>query len=239
MERRGTIVHAEWATHDVRIVEITPSFPFRAGQYAAIGFRDLPLRDYSMASRPGEKVLRFHVRVAEGISRVAGEVAVGEAVRLRGPFGEAVIQDRHGGPVIAAAGSTGLAPILSIVEAALERGDAVPINLFFGVRSLRDIYLEEHLRGLARRHAHLAVTIALSEAGGGAYPLGLVSDVMARTLPRMPAATAYVAGPPAMVEASAAVLRGKGIMRILADSFVGEAERARLAALGLGPKGRD
>src|SRR5579863_2366437 len=67
-QRRMTCraVELDQLTHDIRRlrleIESGGPFTFSAGQYAALTFSGFPPRDYSMANRPDETVLEFHIR---------------------------------------------------------------------------------------------------------------------------------------------------------------------------------
>jgi naphthalene 1,2-dioxygenase ferredoxin reductase component len=228
-------------THDIRrvllAVERGGPFVFSAGQFASLGFGALPPRDYSMANRPGERLLEFHIRRmgAGSVSEhVASRLRPGDPVRLTGPLGTAYLRERHSGPILAIAGGSGLAPIKSIVETALSRPPARPIRLYFGARDGRDLYLVEHFAALASRHADFRFVPVLSEPRGRtAYRTGLVQEAAAEALAALPGAKAYLAGPPAMVEAASALLRAGGLAQshIHADAFYSAAEMAaRVAA---------
>src|SRR5579885_2865654 len=153
------VVGLENLTHDIRRVRLEivsgGPFDFSAGQYAAVRVSNLPARDFSMANRPDQPVLEFHVRHMSGgaASRyIVRHLALGESVRLEGPFGSAHLREHHTGPILAIAGGSGLAPVKSIVETALHRGARQPIHLYFGVRDERDLYLDEHFTALAAAH---------------------------------------------------------------------------------------
>lgn len=226
-------------THDVRrvLLEIEDGgpFDFTAGQYASVTFDDLPPRDFSMANRPGVKPLEFHVRHIDGglVSRHVAEVLkVGDSVRVEGPFGVSYLRETHNGPIVAIAGSTGLAPVLSIVETALEKGMPQPILTYFGVRDERDLYLVDRLEKLAADHKNLRLETVLSEpVNATSHRTGFVSDAVASDFSRpnaLDGAKGYVAGPPAMVEAAIDVLQNLGMRRqdCHADAFYTEAEKA-------------
>jgi len=228
------------ATHDIRIVRLEVlsggPFSYSAGQYAGLTFGDLPPRDYSMASRPEEPVLEFHIRrmAGGGASTYALErLAEGEEVRLEGPFGAAHLRENYRGPMLAIAGGSGLAPIKSIVESALAAGMAQPIHLYFGVRGERDLYLTDHFGALARRHRNFAFHPVLSEPEGpSSHRTGLVHAAIAADFADLDGFKAYLAGPPVMVEAATGMLFERGMRRedIHADAFYSEAEKARLEA---------
>lgn len=219
LDLQARIVEITDATHDIKRVRLAieggQSFRFSAGQYARLTFPGAPPRDYSMANHPDEAVLEFHIRrVPEG--RTSGHIAssakAGDVIRLEGPFGSSYLRERHAGPIVCVAGGSGLAPIKSIVETALSSGLRQPIRVYFGARAEEDLYLLDLFAALAKRHANLSFIPVLSAPNGPTDRLvGFVSDVMARDLADCDGWKAYVAGPPAMVEAAGAVLVQRGL----------------------------
>ena len=230
------VIGLEDATHDVRVVrlEITDGGPFQfsAGQYARVTFEALPPRDYSMANRPNQANLEFHIRQIgdDGASGyVARKLRVGDRVGIEGPYGEAWLRQDHSGPILAIAGGSGLAPIKSIVETALVADMQQDIHLYFAVNDEPDIYLEEHFQTLARTYPNLRFVPVLSDPSGPTgRRTGLVSVAVAADFADLDGFKAYLAGPPAMVEAAVQVLvtRGLGRADIHADPFYTEAEKA-------------
>ena len=225
------------ATHDVRIVHLDivdgGRFRFSAGQYAGVAFGGLPARDYSMANRPDQEDLEFHIRNVEdgGASEyVAKELRTGDLVRVTGPDGDAWLRPDHSGPILAVAGGAGLAPIKSIVETALAAGMRQDIHLYFGVREERDLYLLDHFEGLSRAHPNLSFVPVLSEPSGPtSHRSGLVGAVVAADLASVSGFKAYLAGPPAMIEAAVAMLEERRLAAddIHADPFYSEDEMVR------------
>ena len=228
----------EDATHDIRIVRLAIEsggpFDFSPGQYAQTSFVGLPARDYSMASRPGEELLEFHIRAAAGgaVSQyVANQLAAGDVVKLVGPYGAAHLRDAHRGPIVALAGGSGLAPIKAIVEEALAKSMEQDITLYFGVRAERDIYLEEHFEQLAGAHANLRFIPVLSEPDEPSRRrTGFLADALTGDAAALDGAKAYLAGPPIMVETCTEALAKLGLRRqdVHADAFYTEADKAQL-----------
>lgn len=225
-------------THDIKRVrlEVISGGPFRfsAGQYARVSFRGQPPRDYSMANMPTEALLEFHIRhLAGGLSSryVAERLALGDEVTVEGPFGTCYWRPRHIGPILAIAGGSGLAPIKSIVETALLHGITQPIRLYFGVRDERDLYLEDHFAQLAARHPHLGFIPVLSQPSRPTRRrTGLVHEAVRADHASFAGWKAYLAGPPALVEAASAMLAECHMAPedIHADAFYTEAEKAAL-----------
>jgi len=234
------VVRIEDVTYDTRCIRLEIErggpFAFSAGQYARVVFDERPPRDYSMANRPDEPILEFHVRqMAGGVAShyVAERLKLGEPVRVEGPFGSAFLRNRHEGPILAIAGGSGLAPIKSIVETALARGAGQPIHLYFGVRGERDLYLEGHFQALATSHPNFRFTPVLSEPSGATgRRTGFVHEAIDADHGSFDGCKAYLAGPPAMVEAATAMLSARGMRRedIHADAFYTEADKPRLEA---------
>lgn len=227
------------ATHDIRRIRLEVRsggpFTFSAGQYASVRFDDQPARDYSMASGPDDRLVEFHVRRMPGgkASAYAAErLAVGDRVRVEGPMGSSYLRENHRGPIVAVAGGSGLAPIKSIVERALARGMPQHIHLYFGARAERDLYLVAHFQALAARHPTLHFTPVLSEpAAATSLRTGLVHETVGRDFDDLDGCKAYLAGPPAMVEAATRLFERRGMRRIdiHADAFYTEAEMAAAA----------
>jgi CDP-4-dehydro-6-deoxyglucose reductase/ferredoxin-NAD(P)+ reductase (naphthalene dioxygenase ferredoxin-specific) len=231
----STIVAAiEDATHDIRRVLLRIDsggpFVFSAGQFASVTFDGMPPRDYSMANRPDEALLEFHVRrMPDGTAskHVATALAVGDRVRVEGPFGTSYLRENHRGPILAIAGGSGLAPIKSIVGQALARHMPQHIYLYVGVRDERDLYLEAHFAALAAAHPTLHFTPVLSApAAPTRRRTGLVHEIVGRDFDELDGCKAYVAGPPVMVEAAAGLLTRRGMrpVDVHADAFYTAAE---------------
>lgn len=205
-------------------------FTFTAGQYASLSFPGLPPRDYSMANAPDEAVLRFHIRRVPGgaVSVYATQALTpGTMVTVEGPFGTAHLRSDHTGPVLAIAGGSGLAPIQSIVTSLLASDPQRAVFLYHGVRTPADAYGSAWLADLTRSD-HVTTHVEVAADG-----LMLHQRIAADFAAGLPAgAKAYVAGPPAMVDAVSAVLHSLGLAQadIHADAFYTSADRPAVAA---------
>jgi CDP-4-dehydro-6-deoxyglucose reductase/ferredoxin-NAD(P)+ reductase (naphthalene dioxygenase ferredoxin-specific) len=217
--------------HDVFVVTLaTPpgqGFNFHPGQFAKLRFGKLPARKYSMASQPGQDLLEFHIRIVpDGMvsQHVATKLREGDTVEVRGPFGDAYwerLENAHTGPLVLLAGGTGLAPILSVLDAALK--DGVPpeqVHLYHGVRAERDLYAESRLTSRAQEHG-FRFTPVYSESARVSARKGFVHHVLEQDFHDLEHARIYVAGPPPMVDAvkASAEERGAHPSRIRADAF--------------------
>ncbi|MEO8135728.1 MAG: FAD-binding oxidoreductase [Betaproteobacteria bacterium] len=236
------VVSIDDLTHDIKRFRLAirhgGPFAFTAGQYARVTFAPDIFREYSMANPPHDPVLEFHVRrTANGLAsnHIFTRLAADDPVQVDGPLGACYLRERHTGPILLAAGGSGMAPMFSILESALQLGLTQPIRLYFGVRDARDFYGRERLDELTRRHPHFAYQIALSAAPQpvAGYRTGFLSDVIIADWPSLQVEKAYLAGPPVMVESVSDLLQERGIplRDIHADAFYTEADKARLQAM--------
>ncbi len=224
-------------THDIRglhlQIEAGGPFGFSAGQHAHLKLGPgIPERSYSMATRPDQTTLEFHVRQVprgQASGYVFSNLRVGAEVTVSGPLGIAYLRDQHQGPLLALAGGTGLAPIRSILQTALTKDPQRIVHCYFGVRDERDVYLEAELNELARRHPGLRVQIVLSQPSGPTQRrTGTIAEVVAKDFAQLEGCKAYVAGPPAMVETTQRELTRMGMPTrdVHADAFYSQAEDA-------------
>jgi CDP-4-dehydro-6-deoxyglucose reductase/ferredoxin-NAD(P)+ reductase (naphthalene dioxygenase ferredoxin-specific) len=201
-----TVTGVEQATHDIVVLQLkAPStLAFSAGQYASLTLPGQPARDFSMGGEPYSETLEFHIRAIDGgqVSAAAQDIQVGDKIALSGPMGLAFLRELHTGPILAAAGGSGLAPIKSIVETALAKGMKQPITLYFGARDEKDLYLVAHFEALAEKHANFSFVPVLSEPSGETTRrTGFLHDAIAQDLTTMDGSKIYTAGPPPMVDA--------------------------------------
>ncbi|HCW17184.1 2Fe-2S iron-sulfur cluster-binding protein [Achromobacter sp.] len=237
---QGVVVSIDDLTHDIKRFRIRPdggALAFSAGQYADIGFGELPSRSYSMANRPGDPELEFHIRRVPGgaVSDYAHTVVkVGDRVALEAPRGASHLREHHGGPMLCIAGGSGLAPIKSIVDTALAHGARQAIHIYFGARTERDLYLVDYFEALARQHANLVFTPVLSQARTPSRRQGVVTQAVAEDLRNLANWKAYIAGPPPMVDAAMEIVFAQGMKPedVHADVFFTPQEQSASRARG-------
>lgn len=219
----------EDATHDIKIVKLSPlggsPIRFLAGQFADLTFPGLPPRSYSIASRPGQLVLEFHIRLKpEGrvSPYVHDSLLVDQVVEFNGPLGTSYLREDLSEHIIALAGGSGLGPIKSIVDTLIARKAKVPISVYFGVRDERDLYYSSHFEEHARLFQNIVFIPVLSEpAQATSRRTGFLSDVVSADFTSVAGFKAYLAGPPAMIDTCHAVLKKLGLREgdFHADAF--------------------
>ncbi|WP_227010249.1 2Fe-2S iron-sulfur cluster-binding protein [Pelagibius marinus] len=234
----GSVAGTRRLTHDIVELRLGLEAPFAyaPGQYARLTFPGLPARDYSMAPSGRDDELVFHIREVAG-GRVSAAVAQaakpGVAVQVEGPFGEAYLREGHTRPILAVAGGSGLAPVLSIVSRAVAADMRQPIHVYFGARDRHDVYGQQQLDALMAAHPRFSRQVVLSAAKGEtAFRKGFVHEAIAADIDAMAGWKAYVAGPPAMVEAVGQVCRERNLREtdLHADVFFTPEDGSRASA---------
>ena len=210
-------------THDIKLVTWETAAPvhYRAGQYMKVTWPDAPgARSYSFSAAPapdGQTRLSSFIRKVPGgafTERLFGDDLSGVAFEIDAPHGGFWLREGTG-PILLVAGGSGLAPIMSLLEDAANRGVARDAILLFGGRAERDLYCGEPIAALATRwRGRFDYRPVLSEEAVAGLRYGLVTGEIPAALADLGGAAerqAYLCGPPAMIDAGVAVLTAEGV----------------------------
>jgi NAD(P)H-flavin reductase/ferredoxin len=179
-----------------------------------------PNRSYSAATRPGGAEITFHVRlypdgqVSKRILR--GEIASGDILTMKGPYGAFRWSDGDDRPTIMVAGGTGMAPIKALLEEAFALGTRRRILYVYGTRRSEDLYQTETMAEWTARFPNFTFIPALSDEpaqSGWQGARGLVTDILKREVRDAFGAEAYLCGPPPMIDAAIPMLEQMGLDR--------------------------
>ncbi len=219
-EYRARVVSLEKLTYDVmRVLLKLPDgqqITFRAGQYVNILLDDGQRRAFSFANPPHEPdFVELQIRLMPGgrfTTHVFETMKVGDEVRFEGPIGDFSLRESDR-PIVFVAGATGFAPVKSMVEDAFKRGLKREIHLYWGVKSLKDLYLPELPTGWAQQHANFHFIPVLSEPAVGDQwtgRTGLVHEAILADFPELKEHEIYACGSVRMVEAIFPLLKQHG-----------------------------
>jgi NAD(P)H-flavin reductase len=221
------VVDVQQRTFDIAVLQVrteTP-LPYLAGQSVAVQALDRRPREwryYTPASAPGEREFEFHVRLIPGgpvSTALAQGTFSGDRLRLGAPVGRMTLDTESDLPVLLVAGSTGLAPMKAIVEQLAQTGER-RTHLFFGARTIREMYDQAALDALDAQYPWLSVVTAASDDTRWTGPQGMIDDVVIAS-GEWGGHDAYVCGPPLMVESTMKKLMAQGLpeRRIRFDDF--------------------
>ncbi|WP_158966829.1 NAD(P)H-flavin reductase [Paraglaciecola sp. L3A3] len=151
-------------TNVVSRVILKPQSPlsFLAGQYLQVVMGDEDKRPFSIANAPREDgTIELHIGAEPG-NQYAGQVlekmrAAG-TIEVEGGLGEAFLKKVCIHPIILLAGGTGFSYTLSILEKLLSAPLSAPVHLFWGTRTLDDMYAFEQLTAFAAEHENFYFT---------------------------------------------------------------------------------
>lgn len=194
------------------------AFEYLAGQYVDILLRDGRRRSFSIANAPTRKgYLELHLRLVPGghfTDYVFNQMPARSILRIEGPLGAFYLRQGAGRPLLLMAGGTGLAPIKAMLEQCMDRQQALPVALYWGVRSKTDLYLHDQLMEWAQACPWLSYTPVLSApapADDWQGETGLVHEIVAAQLPNIADYDVYMSGPPPMIEAGKKCFEGMGL----------------------------
>lgn len=210
----ATVISLESCARDTRrlCLELDRPMDFVAGQYVSVRVPGLNVRRaYSLANPPSDRRrIELQVRLTPGGAATDGwlfkSLEPGHRIELSGPYGGFLMRTDRPEPAIMIAGGTGLAPIKSMIRHVLEGNHPQRLHLYQGARTREDLYDVDFFTDLASAHPEqFSYRPCLSEEiWEGAQ--GLVTDVLSNDFERCRGYTAYVCGPPPMVEAATKAL---------------------------------
>lgn len=215
-------------------VQVERAFSFRAGQYVEVRVPGpAERRSFSLVNPPGpERELVFCIRRIPGgvFTGMLDQLRPGAPLDLEAPFGTMFLRDT-GRPVLMAAISSGIAPILSILADAAAQATDNPIRFYYGARTAADLVHLDEIAKLEARLAGLTFVPCLSQgppgdvAGGRA---GRVTRVVAEDVRDASPFDAHLCGAPPMCDAVGRLLEAKGLpeVRIHADRFYRAVEQS-------------
>ena len=202
---------------------------FYAGQYINVLLPDGQKRSFSFATAPHERDhIELQVRWIQGglfTTRVFTEMKEGDTLQFEGPLGSFFLREDNEKPIIFVAGATGFAPVKSMVEHAFHIGLKRRMYLYWGVRSLRDLYLPELPRQWEREHATFKFVPVLSEPrpeDNWSGRTGFVHEAILADFPDLSNHQIYACGSVAMVQVAhpAFMARGMSEHDCFSDAFM-------------------
>jgi NAD(P)H-flavin reductase/ferredoxin len=247
--RYGARVAAmEHLTHDVMkvMLEVVDGgkLKWHAGQYINILLADGAKRSFSFATAPGPgNTIELHIRHIPGglfTTHVFASMKVGERIAFEGPLGAFHLREEGVKPILFVAGSTGFAPVKSMLEHAFATGFKRPMALYWGVRTRADLYAADLAAGWAREHANFTFIPVLSDPkpeDAWTGRTGLVHEAILQDHPDLSSHQLYACGSVQMVEAVAPAFAARGLSPddCFSDAFhlaprrlTGEADVVRL-----------
>jgi NAD(P)H-flavin reductase len=201
---------------------------FKAGQNLEVILPDGERRNFSMANPPQESDgVQLHIRHVPGgafTGYVYDKLARGDQLRVELPFGDFTLRASDK-PILFVAGSTGFAPIKSIIEDALRKGIRRKMTLYWGARTRTGLYSELPRRWQAE-NPHFSYIPVLSDTPEPGTRSGLVHAAVLADFSSLANFQAYVCGPPVMTAAARRDFLAAGLPEpeFFVDAFITKAD---------------
>lgn len=224
---QAEVTRIERLTHDVAAVHIETDrvLSFQAGQFIAIrssaiaGYRAYSMVNFSAAT----PTLEFVIKRKPGgrfCDWIFGDAAPGAKLDWFGPLGKATFDPAEQRTIVAIAGGSGIASIMSILSLGRQARHFEHFDgaVFFGVRGNNDVFYADRLSDFVETSGKsLQVVVALSHEEPSEelrrrhpflqFEYGFVHEIAGRMMTgRTAGRVAYLAGPPPMVDAAIRML---------------------------------
>ena len=198
---------------DVAIVKLklpaNERLQFLAGQYIDFLLKDGRRRSFSLANPPhDDALLELHIRHLPAgwfSDQLFTQFKGREILRFEGPLGTFFLREESDKPIIFVAGGTGFAPIKAVIEHALHHkiDEARPMVLYWGVRTMRDLYLPDLPGAWQQASANFTYIPVLSEPDPG-WPgrKGFVHQAVLDDFSDLSGYQVYAGGGPPMIDAA-------------------------------------
>lgn len=236
------LVETKPLTHDIMAVtwKTDEALTYQAGQYINVRWNGGDThRSYSFATAPdvgGQHNVTCFIRHVPG-GAFTDALFDGRAqefsYELDGPHGQFWLRPGKG-PILCIAGGSGLAPIVSLLQDAARKRVRRDCVLLFGARGERDLYGDAEISEIRSAWtAGFDYWPVLSEEQTETRRQGLVTDHIPAAIERLgPGASAYLCGPPPMIDAAIAMLvaHGMPMEQIFYDKFTDSSTASKQVA---------
>ena len=191
-------------------------FPVEPGQFALLrfwapGFK-LQAHPFSFSKAPDGRELRFSVKkCGDFTAALHAGLKAGTPVIIDGPHGVFTGARMRTEKALFVAGGIGITPLRAIAERlCAEKKDSV---LVFSNRARKDIVFEAELAGLGKSGPFKVIHVLTEDEEWPGEKGRMDAARLARLVPDLAERDAFLCGPPPMMEALRAALRGLGVNR--------------------------
>ena len=181
-----------------------------------------------MANAPHhDQFVELHIRLIPGgqfSGYVFNEMRDRAILRFEGPLGTFFLREDSDKPIIFMAGGTGFAPIKAVIEHALYTHIDREMVLYWGCRSLQDIYMPELPAQWQLEHPNFTFIPVLSDPkaeDNWQGRSGFVHQAIVDDFESLAGFQIYACGAPIMIELGQKAFAAKGLPEdeFFADSF--------------------
>ena len=170
MKFQAKILEKKNLTHDVLyfVLSAPEEFTFQAGQFVTLMMTKNNItkpRSYSILSPPSKKgAIDLCLKYVDGgfASDIFLNAKVGDEFEARGPFGHFLFDAKEQEHWFIGTG-TGMVPFYCMLAEHLSQHPGKKFHLFWGLRYKKDIFFEQELKALQKKHPNFSYLITLSQ----------------------------------------------------------------------------
>ena len=186
---------------ELKLAPLGKPIRFWPGQYAMIGEESSgrPLRPYSIANAPKSDGELSFIITKEPNGKTSpwihDDVSIGDNIRINAPYGTFLGDPSVDTPILCLASGSGLAPILSLLNAYLSRGNKNPVTLLFSAKTKEDLLDFGKLKYLESKYLNFTYKYTLTQQSNEEGRLeGRINSVLPQLLPDLSNYSVYIAG---------------------------------------------
>ena len=189
---------------------------FWPGQYVQLNDIDQKIskRSYSIANTPktnGEITLQITKLEGGEVSPwVHDSLELGQKINLSGPYGTFIGDPSIETPVVCLAAGSGLAPILSLADAALSRGFNLPVTLIVSAKTKMDLYDLGLINYWAQKYSNFKFIATLTQESSEGYLSGRIPEILSKQFNDLSNHSVYIAGGTDFVDSCTTAVRRLG-----------------------------
>lgn len=155
--------------------------------------------------------------------------APGDLLQIAAPQGRFTFSGTEAESIVLIGAGVGITPLMCIIRSLTDRGWNRDMFLLFACRSTEDFVFRDELERLQKRHPNLHVVATMTRSDGTVWmgPKGrLTKELIAQSVPDLPARRIHICGPSAMMDATRAMLADLGVKpgQVFTEAF-GPAEK--------------
>jgi ferredoxin-NADP reductase len=196
-------------------------FTFVPGQFLNVAFwigGARMNRSYSISSSPTQREyvdLTVKREPRGAVSRhIVDLLKVGDQLEAAGPVGKFTFTGTEADSIVLIAAGVGVTPMMSVTRYLTEQSWAGDIFFIFTCRTPSDFIFADEVAALQRvnPNLHVAVTVSKPEGTDWKGPRGRISkELITQTVPELASRRIHLCGPPAMMDATKAILAELGV----------------------------
>lgn len=193
-------VHRTKNILELKLAPLGKPIKFWPGQYAMIGDEASghPLRPYSIANPPkSDGELSFIITKEEKGKTspwIHDNIQIGDTIKINAPYGTFLGDPNVDTPILCLASGSGLAPILSLLNAYLARGHKNPVTLLFSAKTKEDLLDFGKLKYLESKYLNFRYKYTLTQESNSEGLEGRINDVLPHVIPDLSNYSIYIAG---------------------------------------------